>query len=176
MPSAFGGSTFNIDRHCAYAPTSNKQWPMHRHDWSRLNPLQVGRYAEYFAKMEFTLYGFEVYTSEVDDRCVDFVVRRSGGQFYDVQVKSVRGFSYIFIPKSKFPISPHRLVAAVLFHQDQEPELYLLPMTAWLAPNALLVSREYEGKKSAPEWGINPSRKNQPILDAYRFDRIIGTL
>jgi hypothetical protein len=35
-----------------------------RYDWARLNPLQVGRYAEYFTKMEFTLYGFEVYTSE----------------------------------------------------------------------------------------------------------------
>jgi len=65
---------------------------MQRYDWARLNQLQVGRYAEYFTKMEFTLYGYEVYTSEVDDRCVDFVVRRDGGQFYDVQVKSFRGY------------------------------------------------------------------------------------
>lgn len=75
---------------------------MDRLDWSRLNPLQVGRYAEYFVKMEFTLYGFEVYTSEVDDRCVDFVARRDGGPFYEVQVKSVRGYKYVFIPKAKF--------------------------------------------------------------------------
>jgi hypothetical protein len=149
---------------------------MHRHDWSRLNPLQVGRYAEYFAKMEFTLYGFEVYTSEVDDRCVDFVVRKDGGPFYDVQVKSVRGYSYIFIPKAKYPIAEHRLAAVVLFHQHQEPELYLIPMKEWRSPNPLLVSPDYEGKKSAPEWGINASKKNQPLLDAYRFDNIVGTL
>jgi hypothetical protein len=31
---------------------------MDRYDWSRLNHLQFGRYAEYFVKMEFALYGF----------------------------------------------------------------------------------------------------------------------
>lgn len=149
---------------------------MEKYDWARLNQLQVGRYAEYFTKMEFTLYGFEVYTSEVDDRCVDFVVRKKGGQFYDVQVKSLRGYGYIFIPKAKYPISPHRLAAIAVFHPNREPELYLIPMTAWLAPNPLLVSREYEGLKSAPEWGINISRKNQPLLDIYRFERVIETL
>lgn len=147
-----------------------------RYDWSRLNPLQVGRYAEYFTKMEFTLYGFEVYTSEVDDRCVDFVVRRDGGQFYDVQVKSVRGYGYIFIQKDKFPISPHRLAAAVVLHQEREPELYLIPMTAWLVPNQLLVSRDYEGLKSQPEWGINISRKNQALLNTFRFDQVVARL
>lgn len=147
-----------------------------RYDWARLNPLQVGRYSEYFTKMEFTLYGFEVYTSEVDDRCVDFVVRREGRQFFDVQVKSVRGYGYIFIPQAKFPIAPHRLVASVVLHPDREPELYLIPMTAWLSPSPLLVSREYQGLKSAPEWGINISRKNQPLLDTFRFDQVIGRL
>ncbi|HET7231823.1 MAG TPA: hypothetical protein VFJ16_17560 [Longimicrobium sp.] len=149
---------------------------MQRYDWARLNPLQVGRYAEYFAKMEFTLYGFEVYTSEVDDRCVDFVVRREGGQFFDVQVKSLRGYGYIFIEKRKLPISPHRLVATVVLHPEREPELYLLPMTAWLVPSQLLVSRDYAGLKSKPEWGINISRKNQPLLDTFRFNGVIGKL
>ena len=36
-------------------------------NWSRLSRLQIGRYAEYYAKMEFASYGFDVYTSEVDD-------------------------------------------------------------------------------------------------------------
>ncbi len=40
---------------------------MERYKWSRLSPLQVGRYAEYLVKMEFTLYGFDVYTAQVDD-------------------------------------------------------------------------------------------------------------
>jgi hypothetical protein len=121
-------------------------------DWARMNHMQVGRYAEYFVKMELTLYGFEVYTTEVDDRCIDFVARRDDGMFYEVQVKSVRGFNYVFIPKEKFAIADHRLLALVILHQDQAPELYLIPMTAWSTPTKLFASREYEGKKSRPEW------------------------
>jgi len=62
---------------------------MDRYDWKRLNHLQVGRYSEYFVKMEFTLYGFDVYTSEVDDKGIDVVIRRDVDRFYDVQVKSL---------------------------------------------------------------------------------------
>ncbi|WP_427914822.1 hypothetical protein ACPWT1_07895 [Ramlibacter sp. MMS24-I3-19] len=103
--------------------------------------------------MELTLQGFEVYTSEVDDRGVDFVMRRNGGSFYDVQVKSVRGYNYIFVRKKRFDIAPNRLLAAVLLHEGCAPDLYLIPVTAWLQPNQLLVSRDYDGKRSAPEWG-----------------------
>jgi len=35
----------------------------------------VGRYAEYYVKMEFTLHGFDVYSAaEVDDKGIDFVI------------------------------------------------------------------------------------------------------
>jgi hypothetical protein len=74
---------------------------MERYDWSRLNHLQVGKFAEYFVKMEFTLYGFDIYTSEVDDRGIDFVIRRGQDHYYDVQVKSLRGMGYIFFQKDK---------------------------------------------------------------------------
>jgi len=36
--------------------------------WSKLNHLQLGKYAEYLVKMEFTRYGFDVYATEVDDK------------------------------------------------------------------------------------------------------------
>ena len=45
-------------------------------NWSKLTGLQLGRYAEYYAKMEFASYGFEVYTSEVDDHGVDFIAKK----------------------------------------------------------------------------------------------------
>ena len=63
---------------------------MPRYQWSALNTQQVGAYAEYFVKMELTMYGFEVYTTEVDDHGIDFVARRYGGPFIEVQVKSLR--------------------------------------------------------------------------------------
>jgi len=43
-----------------------------RQRWSKLSTLQLGRYAEYFVKMEFTLHGFDVYSAEVDDKGIDF--------------------------------------------------------------------------------------------------------
>ena len=71
--------------------------------WSELSGLQRGRYAEYYAKMEFTSYGYEVYASEIDDRGIDFIVRNpKNGIFFEVQVKSLHGESgYVFIKKSK---------------------------------------------------------------------------
>lgn len=56
--------------------------------WSELTPMQLGQYAEYYSKMEFTSYGYDVYTSEVDDHGVDFVAKDSKSDiFYEVQVK-----------------------------------------------------------------------------------------
>ena len=65
------------------------------YNWKKLNSLQLGKYAEYYVKMEFTLYGFDVYTAEVDDKGIDFVIRRNE-KYYDLQVKSVRENNYIF--------------------------------------------------------------------------------
>ena len=149
---------------------------MTRYSWSRLNHLQLGRYAEYFAKMEFTLFGFDVYTSEVDDRGIDFVVRKSEHRYYDVQVKSIRGMNYILLPKDKFSLRDNLLAAVVLFFEGEPPQLYLIPATAWREPNALLVSRDYEGKKSKPEWGLNLSRKNLPLLTQFAFDEVVQRL
>ena len=88
-------------------------------DWTKLNHLQIGKYAEYYAKMEFASYGFEVYTSEVDDHGVDFIAKLpNGSRFYEVQVKSVRDYGYVYIAKSKMPIlSENRLVCYLHFYK-----------------------------------------------------------
>ena len=147
-----------------------------RQRWSRLSTLQLGRYAEYFVKMEFTLHGFDVYSAEVDDKGIDFVIRKHKTQYYDVQVKSSRGPSYIFFPKEKFALSRNLLAAIVLFTDDVPPALYLVPSTVWLEPNALFVSRDYVGKKSKPEWGLNLSKRNLALLAPYAFEDVVKTL
>ncbi len=149
---------------------------MKQHVWSGLNPLQVGRYAEYFVKMAFTKQGFQVYSAEIDDRGIDFVVRKDRGAFYEIQVKSIRQQGYIFCPKSKMPLVPERFLAAVIFQDGSEPSLFLGPSLAWKKPNALLVDRDYEDKKSKPEWGINLSRKNQLLLKSYEFSEAVARL
>ncbi len=143
--------------------------PNEKYDWSRLNHLQLGKYAEYFVKMECVLYGFDVYTAEVDDKGIDFVLRVGDNSYYDVQVKSTRG-DYIFFPKSKF--KKNMLAAVALFRPHQAPNLFLMRATEWETPNALFVSHDYENStKSKPEWGLNLSQKNMPLLAEFAFDK-----
>lgn len=147
---------------------------MNRYDWNRLNPMQLGRYAEYLAKMEFTLFGFEVYSAEVDNKGIDFVIRRGSDNYYDVQVKSCRRLNYVFFPKDKFEPNRNNLLAVIiLFEDNTPPRLYLVPSTRWLQEDALFVSRDYEGKKSKPEWGLNLSKRNLHLLDEFIFERQI---
>jgi len=151
---------------------------MTRYKWKSLNKIQVGTYAEYFVKMELTMHGFQVYTTEVDDRGIDFVTRATGGRFIEVQVKSSRGTGYIFMEKTKFLLSQTLHLALVLFIEGEEPVLYMIPSIVWNEPNSIFVSRDYdkEGQKSKPEWGINLSQKNLSALEPYRFEKTLASL
>jgi hypothetical protein len=149
---------------------------MKRLVWSELNPKQVGKYAEYVTQMEFTQHGFDVYSAEIDDKGIDFILRRENNgsiQYYDVQVKSIRESGYIFFPKSKFKPINNLLAAIVIFMDNESAKLYLIPSLAWKSPDALLVSHDYEGKQSDPEWGINISKKNMPLIERFAFHDIV---
>ena len=143
-------------------------------NWSELSHLQLGRYAEYYAKMEFASFGYDVYTSEVDDHGVDFVARNpDDGQYYEIQVKAVRNLDYVYIRKDKMVLSPARLIYLLLFSNGALPDCYVIPSQTWKDPNALFVDRNYDklGQKSAPEWGINLSKRNLPLLEPYREEQ-----
>jgi len=126
--------------------------------------------------MEFTLARFDVYTAEVDDKGIDFVIRKDENTYYDIQVKSVRGFNYIFLLKEKVVLRKNLYAAIVIFIEEKPPQLYLIPSLVWSNPNGLFVSRDYEGKKSNPEWGINLAKKYIPLLKEYEFSKVINTL
>ena len=144
-------------------------------EWSQLSKMQLGRYAEYYAKMEFTSYGFEVYTSEVDDHGLDFIIKSPNKDtFYEIQVKSIRDKGYIFIEKTKMAnLDNTRLVCVLRFTDGNLPEFYIIPASAWKQPNDLLVDRNYNNTKSKPEWGINISKKNLELLNNYSEEKII---
>lgn len=142
--------------------------------WSKLNHLQLGRYAEYFTKMEFTSYGYDVYTSEVDDHGIDFVAQNPiTKELFYVQVKSVRKHNYTYLKKDRVTLNKNFLVCLIYFTDDKLPDLYIFPSTVWENPNDVFVDREYNGikYKSKPEWGINYSQKNSFILEAYRAEK-----
>jgi hypothetical protein len=146
------------------------------YQWGRLSRQQAGAYTEYFVKMELTMYGFQVYTSEVDDRGVDFVARYESGPFVQVQVKSLRSLGYVFMQKSKLILDENTFIAFGLLLEGKPPLLYLIPSTVWRTPGPTFVSRDYEGKESDPEWGINVSAKNLPALEPYLFATTIGVI
>jgi len=145
--------------------------------WSKLNGLQLGRYAEYYSKMEFASYGFEVYTSEVDDHGIDFIVKTKSGIFLEIQVKSILKSKYVFMQKEKWDIeSPTTYLSLLLFEDGKLPETYLIPATAWKNPNTLLCDKDYEGLKSKPEYGLNLSKKSMQLLQDYRLEDLIAAI
>ncbi|MEH7457600.1 hypothetical protein V7183_10290 [Bacillus sp. JJ1127] len=150
---------------------------LNKYSLKELNKLQVGRYGEYLTKMEFTLYGFDVYTSEVDDKAIDFIIRKDG-KYYDIQVKTCRELGYVFLQKHVFSLRDNLFVALVLLNEGKEADFYLIPSKVWESPNGTFVSRDYEkeGQKSKPEWGINLSKKNLPGLEQYRFEKNLSKI
>lgn len=146
---------------------------MPRMKWSELTTQQLGQYGEYYAKMEFASYGYDVYTSEVDDHGVDFVVKGPTGKFYEVQVKSVRQDNYLYIKYSRFQsnFSEYFIICYIRFQDNELPEIYLIPTSAWNKPNALLPNYPYDkGQKSEPEIAINYNEKNASLLDEWKSD------
>lgn len=142
--------------------------------WYELNQRQLGQYGEYYAKMEFASYGYDVYTSEVDDHGVDFVAKDIATDiFYEVQVKSIYKGNYTFMQKQHMNVNDkHRLVCFLKFEDDNLPDVYIIPATAWQEPNAVLVDRNYDkpGQKSKPEWGISYSNKNKDLIERYKAE------
>jgi len=82
----------------------------------------------------------------------------------------------IFLQKHKFDLRKNLLVAIVLFEEGKPPKMYLIPSLEWSNPNGLLVSHDYDGKKSKPEWGLNISKKNLDLLNKFKFNKIIETM
>ena len=136
----------------------------------------MGRYAEYSVRLAFTLYNFDVYTAEVDDRGIDFVIRKDPARHYDDQVKSVRKANYVFFPKHVFDLRENLFAAVVRFTDGRPPDPYLIPSTAWRSPDALLVSRNLEGRRSRPQWERNLPKGNGRLLARFAFDSIVQEL
>ncbi|WP_219587809.1 hypothetical protein, partial [Vibrio parahaemolyticus] len=65
------------------------------------------------------------------------------------------------------------LLALAVLKEGIAPKLYLIPSTVWNEPNSLFVSRDYEGRQSKPEWGLNLSGRTLPMLEDYEIEKTI---
>lgn len=145
-----------------------------RQQWSQLNKQQKGTFGEYVAKMEFAMYGFLVFTAEVDDRGIDFVVRNDSGQHYDVQVKTITGRNYTYVRQSKF--NDNLVICLVVLEEGNEPTLYLLLGSDWKNDHGSLLRFNKYNKQVEPEYGIHASKENQLNLEYFMFENRVGTL
>jgi len=143
--------------------------------WSHLNNLQLGRYAEYYAKMDFASYGYQVFQAEVDDHGVDFIARKSGGDFIEVQVKSLSfpKSKYTFLKEKYFdPNWKNFYIYLILFTEDQLPKGYLIPSSVFKESDNPIF--KYKPNYKEPEYGINLSMKNMPLLEKYSLDKMLN--
>jgi hypothetical protein len=138
-----------------------------RYQWAKLNRQQKGSYGEHFAKMEFAMYGFLVFSVDVDDRGIDFVARNDVGRHFDVQVKTITGKNYTYVRKSKF--RPELWVTLVILKPELAPGIYLFKGEDWNADtNGLLALRKFPNA-AEPEYGISITQRRLSILERYQF-------
>lgn len=150
---------------------------MHNLNWNRdgLTSQKLGTFCEYYANMALASYGMSIYTSEVDDHGIDFVAESTEG-FLKFQVKSVREkTNYVFMREEFFNTEDIYLYLILIILKDGEhPDVYMIPASAWNNKESkLLVYHAYEGKKSAPEYGVNLSARNSPALEQYKLDKML---
>lgn len=150
--------------------------------WSGLSNLQLGRYGELYARLQLLGVGMEVYTTEVDDRAIDFLVRTGPGRCLELQVKSVRlgaGAPYVFVRKKCLGKTTAEIekrlrggfvLCLVVFQDGQQPDVYLIPGTRWLTPDSLFRSYDYPDGKSDPEFGLTLSPQNLLEIKSYLAD------
>lgn len=147
--------------------------------YDELHHLSISRIAEYYTKLMMTLHKLDVYTTEVDNKGIDFIVRNPNGKYFDIQVKSIRypNTSYVFIPKEGVwrdgNLRDNLMLALMVFQNHKTPELYLIPSTAWMKESQVLKNRTLY---KVPEWGLNYSIRNQPLLEQFKLEKIIHTL
>jgi len=146
--------------------------------YDTLHHLQVGRIGEYWIKLMLTMQGFDTYYSDVDNKAIDFIVRLDNSKHIDIQVKTVRfkKSSYVFITKNSWKenemVRNNLYLALVILKEDQYPESYLIPSSAWLTSSAPFCDRKYQekGLKSPDEWGLNLTSNNLTLLEDYKLD------
>src|SRR5207249_4897930 len=137
--------------------------------YKHLNRIQKGSYAEAFAKMAFTLEGFEVYTSEYDDRGIDFVIRNENGKYFRVQVKATGKSVNPSVYADKFEVASDFLFCAVRLIEGMMPEIYLACGSDWNDTKEFLHFNPGGGSAGA-YFEMRFSQKYADSLERHRFE------
>jgi len=138
--------------------------------------LHLGRIGELLAKAKFIEYDFDVYSTEVDHQGIDFIIKNKKGEYFEIQVKATNG-NYVFMRKEIFN-PKNNLFLMLLAYKDDQPNYILIPSMEWKDNlQSFMTDKNYDGKKSAPEYGIYTSDKYlEKIKETYSFKKIVNRL
>jgi hypothetical protein len=118
---------------------------------------------------------FQEYGANIIEKDRTFSVKTKEDKDIEVLVKSIRRpTEYVLILKKHMDAYQSNFyIALVIFSGDNTPELFLIPATAFLEPNDLLRDRpNYQD----PEFGMNVSNKNMPLLNIYKFTNYLDKI
>lgn len=145
--------------------------------WSGLHHIVLGQIAECYAKIQFLQRNFEVYSTEADNVGVDFVAIDKKKNVFKIQVKACRNDNYQFVKEKNFYKEENYYVFYIRFVDGEDPDMYLIPTTAWAEKNNAFVYRPYnDGQKSEAEYGINYSKNNKNLFERYSVNNIFKDL
>jgi hypothetical protein len=96
-------------------------------------------------------------------------VRTTSGRSLEVFVSTQRVGGYAFWTKRRLRPEQHRFAALVLLGESPEPALYTVPSEEWLDARPPLTNRDYRGKQSEPEYGIEIGPSSLASLRRYAW-------
>jgi hypothetical protein len=139
-------------------------------DIMTLTNQELNKMAKEVVKKRFKANGATVHEK---DR--NLLIKTEEGKNIEVLVKSIRRpTEYVLILKKHMDVQQNNLfISLVVFSGEIDPELFLVPAEAFLKPNDLLRDRP---NYKEPEFGMNVSNKNMPLLNIYEFDSYIKKL
>ena len=91
--------------------------------------MRGGKSSELFIASQLIRYGLDVYQPFVDDLAIDLVVRtehENGPQFYEIQVKSVKGYNRILGVKDTSTFSENYIIVVHYRHENKDDEMLYL--------------------------------------------------
>jgi len=145
---------------------------------NKITHLHTGKIGELIGKAKFIEYGFDVYSTEVDDKGIDFIVCNKRREYFEIQVKTTNK-NYMFMKKEVFVPKDNLYLLLVILDNDKLPMFSLIPSLEWTKldrPN-FLKDRLFENLKSKPEYGILINDKYIPLIkEKYSFEKMIGKL
>jgi len=112
-------------------------------------------------------------TAPANPRDGKLSVRTTSGRSLEVFVSTQRVGGYAFWTKRRLQPARHRFAAVVLVDARSGPELYLVPSIECVDASPPPTNRDYEGKASEPEYGVELGASSLSPLRRFAWnDRV----